>query len=617
MSQYTIKYTDPLKTAFTVQPYTTNGRINPTIVDLDPNAVTSDTSLLIYGKGMPDYGQNIQTNMLHLLENFASPIEPLDATEGQLWYNNNNWQLRVYDTNPSNIDPQGWANVILDTGSTPMRGDFDLNNNRILNVPTAPISSTDAVNEQYVINSVSTHAADADLHLTDEQNQMLDGMETILGLNLSELDNKLTALEDFNTVGDTLTVQGALDLKADKSIPAATNNIATLDATGNLVDSGSQVSDFFPAGPHTHDATAVNFAGPYGNLSGANVQLVLQELEDEKAPKNSPTFTGTIISSGPITANGTITANGNVQLGVGARLFLAADPTASLEAATRQYVISQVAGGGISQPEPTRMITIADGTSSVYTTPAFTVGGNGLGVYINGQKQYNHLRSSITIYINENGFTGLNNDATTYSFDIQAATFPTTTVTVTGSLSQTPEDLVSQINGGMFNVSAVYNQSDSSIIFTAYSQNPPELGDLVITDIDLFSSIVPDIPKSILAANSNDSFQISGNYMHRAHPGSTFTVTGSTGNDGAYTVTSRSISFLLNLNNPGTLLFVTPAIPSTVADGVITFNTDIRPPVDGVTLAYVEQGQHNNLATTIEFDAVPSAGQVIEFVVFT
>jgi len=35
--------------------------------------------------------------LLHLLENFASPTEPNNAIEGQLWYNNNSGQLLIYD----------------------------------------------------------------------------------------------------------------------------------------------------------------------------------------------------------------------------------------------------------------------------------------------------------------------------------------------------------------------------------------------------------------------------------------------------------------------------------------------------------------------------------------
>lgn len=64
------------------------------------------TSLRIIGRSVPNYGQYIAENFLHLLENFAGPSEPNSPIAGQLWYNktptNNFGELRVYNGNQLN-----------------------------------------------------------------------------------------------------------------------------------------------------------------------------------------------------------------------------------------------------------------------------------------------------------------------------------------------------------------------------------------------------------------------------------------------------------------------------------------------------------------------------------
>lgn len=68
---------------------------------LDPLIARSDlTSLVLTGKGTPNYGVYQQENFLKLLENFASPdnIRPQNPTFGQLWFNVSDHSLYVYDT---------------------------------------------------------------------------------------------------------------------------------------------------------------------------------------------------------------------------------------------------------------------------------------------------------------------------------------------------------------------------------------------------------------------------------------------------------------------------------------------------------------------------------------
>lgn len=105
-STYIINYSDqvfdgsgnPTDTnrQFTVAPLTTNGTIGPGSNVLDPKAVSSSTTLLLYGKSNEDYGARIQENMVHLLENFSSDREPYYAIDGQLWHKRDGATGRLY-----------------------------------------------------------------------------------------------------------------------------------------------------------------------------------------------------------------------------------------------------------------------------------------------------------------------------------------------------------------------------------------------------------------------------------------------------------------------------------------------------------------------------------------
>jgi microcystin-dependent protein len=83
---YTVPYTDstnPAKPAITVA----------------DGALNNQTSLTFVGKNYAGYAPIHAADLLHLLENFASPNAPANAVQGQLWYDTalGNNILRVYD----------------------------------------------------------------------------------------------------------------------------------------------------------------------------------------------------------------------------------------------------------------------------------------------------------------------------------------------------------------------------------------------------------------------------------------------------------------------------------------------------------------------------------------
>jgi microcystin-dependent protein len=80
-------------------PYIVNftDKDNKTPITVFDNTSSTDTSLIFPGRNVTGYGQIIAENFLHLLENFSSSIEPVNPTEGQIWYDSTNGYLQLFD----------------------------------------------------------------------------------------------------------------------------------------------------------------------------------------------------------------------------------------------------------------------------------------------------------------------------------------------------------------------------------------------------------------------------------------------------------------------------------------------------------------------------------------
>ncbi len=72
---------------------------NKGTITVDDNSINTETSLLLPGRNLKDYGSSVLTNFLHLMENFADVTPPTNPVEGQLWYDTTNGvdQLKIYD----------------------------------------------------------------------------------------------------------------------------------------------------------------------------------------------------------------------------------------------------------------------------------------------------------------------------------------------------------------------------------------------------------------------------------------------------------------------------------------------------------------------------------------
>lgn len=63
----------------------------------DGTADLTSTSIALVGRNFSGYGEYLNENMIHMLENFASSSQPNSPLEGQLWYDSSTRLLKVYD----------------------------------------------------------------------------------------------------------------------------------------------------------------------------------------------------------------------------------------------------------------------------------------------------------------------------------------------------------------------------------------------------------------------------------------------------------------------------------------------------------------------------------------
>ena len=68
-----------------------------TVVE-DGTADISSASVALVGKNFPGYGEYINENFVHMVENFASASAPANQLTGQLWYDTTNGILKIWDS---------------------------------------------------------------------------------------------------------------------------------------------------------------------------------------------------------------------------------------------------------------------------------------------------------------------------------------------------------------------------------------------------------------------------------------------------------------------------------------------------------------------------------------
>jgi hypothetical protein len=74
----------------------TNSSASPNAYTVQDSVLNTQTDLFFVGKGYDGYGEVINENFLHLLENFSNTSAPTKPIKGQLWYDEGTGRLKVY-----------------------------------------------------------------------------------------------------------------------------------------------------------------------------------------------------------------------------------------------------------------------------------------------------------------------------------------------------------------------------------------------------------------------------------------------------------------------------------------------------------------------------------------
>lgn len=111
---------------------------------VNENSVNMDTPLRLIGHGQPTYGQDQNTNFIHLLENFANVTPPANAILGQLWFKkmSNDESDKSYELcvckNTTGIIENDWDKIAIvytteEEPTTPTTGEiwYDMDNHSL------------------------------------------------------------------------------------------------------------------------------------------------------------------------------------------------------------------------------------------------------------------------------------------------------------------------------------------------------------------------------------------------------------------------------------------------------------------------------------------------------
>lgn len=394
-NNYTIDFTDQNNNrSFQLTAYTTNGPEHPTSDTLDSKAGAAATSLLLHGKGSPDYGERIQEDMIHLLEHFAGAIEPAYPIGGQMWLDRSSspFVLRVFNTRkhvilvnaPPNSTLLNFFTIAGDETSRITVGSrvritnvdgvgattddqqeflvsssaLDTNSNTVIDIlpiPTAPITGWYVGGWEYVIQNN-----------TGLYEDLPANGNTVTGLRLpvapSEaatkgyIDTLLVSANEFTQLSDvTLTTPSAGSLVVfdgtvwRDQLGEATGYLPTTGGTltGELLMGSNLVRSV--ADPiSAQDATTKNYVDTIVSGITGGIPTTLGSLTDvgyqgALGINDILQFNGAqwinVTSSAFAAQIGALLTSGGSMSG---DLFLNADPTSNLQAATKGYVDSEL-----------------------------------------------------------------------------------------------------------------------------------------------------------------------------------------------------------------------------------------------------------------------------------
>ena len=271
-----------------------NGTVLTTIADGTIN--TSSTSLQLPGRNYAGYGQYLDTNFVHQLENFASTTPPSNPLQGQLWYNTNANTLCVCPADGTTT-ASSWITLAQSgSGGTTTFGTVNVTGTLTAGNLTTGGNVT-GVNGIFTNISISANANITTGNLTTA--------------NIGTTNTSLISTGSNSTGGTiqgtwTLNGGGSANSIAGTSLLIQNGNLQIGYTGGSL---GIRTDNYYYA-----NGAVVSFAGTYNNgnvfdyLTGSNA---ISRFTGSIAPSSVTTAnitTGGNTTSGSLTGNWTLTS---------------------------------------------------------------------------------------------------------------------------------------------------------------------------------------------------------------------------------------------------------------------------------------------------------------------
>jgi len=264
-----------------------DGTVLTTIAD---GTINSSTSLGLPGRFYPGWGQIVDTNFVHLTENFADSTPPPNPLKGQTWFNTNDNTLYVCPSDGQNNGSLWLALAATSSGGSTTFGSVTVTGNLTANNITAT--------NNIQANSISTSF----LTVTTNAN-IVEANVATANLTSTRTSNITTGSSSTpGAITGTWTVNGTA---GGNSLIVSGGNLFT---TGNLIiQSASNIRD--PSG------NPIVFSS--GTYSNANVQSYLPTYSGTVGSLTA-TLRGNLLTTGGSGNVGNIT--GNWTLTTGSRL---------------------------------------------------------------------------------------------------------------------------------------------------------------------------------------------------------------------------------------------------------------------------------------------------------
>jgi hypothetical protein len=262
-----------------------DGTVLTTIADGTIN--TTSTSVGLPGRNYAGYGQTLDTNFVHQLENFADTDPPPNPLRGQLWYNTNNSTLYVCPTDGETNSANWSALTSTTSGGTTTFG-------------AVTVTGTLQANNISATNNITGNAATVNYLTVTANATIADG--NITTANIGTLQTQIITTGAAATGGNltgTWTIIGG---------PGGAGANAVIFDQGGIYISNSGGANLYGIKTDRYmyaNGAAVSFAGTYAN---ANVALYLPTFGGTVG-NGSATFAGTTLTTGGSGTAGSITGN--------------------------------------------------------------------------------------------------------------------------------------------------------------------------------------------------------------------------------------------------------------------------------------------------------------------